>query len=82
MEEDFYDEGGVVCPKCMGDRTVDCYCGGDLCFCENYGERDCPVCHGEGEVSEAREETYFESQRRMHAAFQSAMRQSDEKIDD
>lgn len=63
------DRDGVVCPRCMGDRTVDCNCGGDLCVCLNYGERDCPVCHGEGEVSEEREGRYFEGQRRAAEAY-------------
>ena len=47
----------------MGDGTVDCHCGGDLCICENYGERDCPTCDGEGEVSGERESQYFENLR-------------------
>ena len=40
-----------VCPRCDGDGEVNCYCGGDLCVCENYGERACPRCHGEGYVA-------------------------------
>lgn len=71
--DDFYDyePDGIPCPRCQGDGTVDCHCGGDLCVCENYGERDCPICHGEGEVSEEREATYFENQR---AAFEAMRR--------
>jgi DnaJ-class molecular chaperone len=42
-----------------------------MCVCANYGERDCPTCHGEGEVSEEREATYFENQR---AAFEAMQR--------
>lgn len=64
-----YDDNGlVICPRCMGGGSVDCHCGGDLCVCENYGERDCPTCDGEGDVTEAREAQYFEAQREMHAA--------------
>ena len=50
--EDF-DEDFCQCPHCSGFGTVDCHCGGDLCVCDNYGERDCPLCLGEGEVSDA-----------------------------
>lgn len=66
-----YEPDGILCPRCQGGGTVDCHCGGDLCVCENYGERDCPTCHGEGEVSEEREATYFENQR---AAFEAMQR--------
>ncbi|URI15927.1 hypothetical protein [Brevundimonas albigilva] len=72
MDVDEYDDDrdGVICPRCLGDGTVDCHCGGDLCVCDNYGERDCPVCHGEGEVSEEREAKYLESRRKAHEAMQ------------
>lgn len=40
--EDF-DEDYCQCPRC----------GGNLCVCDYYAERDCPLCFGEGEVSEA-----------------------------
>ena len=43
-DQGFYEDEGITCPRCMGNRTVDCHCGGDLCVCENYGERDCPTC--------------------------------------
>lgn len=65
--DDYDHEEGIVCPHCMGDGSVDCHCGGDLCVCENYGERDCPVCYGEGEVTEKREAEYLESRRQAHA---------------
>ena len=52
MMEDF-DEEFIQCPRCSGWGHINCYCGGDLCVCENYGEKDCPLCHGEGDVSEA-----------------------------
>lgn len=50
---DFYDyeelpEGAEWCDRCQGLGTAECYCGGDQCYCENYGEMDCPRCHGEG----------------------------------
>lgn len=64
------DRDGITCPRCMGDRTVDCHCGGDLCVCDNYGERDCPLCHGEGAVSEEREQQYLEGRRQMAEAMQ------------
>ena len=37
---------GEYCDRCDNDGVVNCYCGGDLCVCENYGEMDCPRCHG------------------------------------
>jgi hypothetical protein len=36
------------CEDCQGLGTVNCYCGGDLCVCLNYGEKDCPTCGGSG----------------------------------
>ena len=66
---DFMPDESAVCPKCMGMCSVDCYCGGDLCVCDNYGEMDCPLCNGEGEVSNALYESYLESRRKAHEAF-------------
>lgn len=64
----FYEDDAVICPRCQGDGSVDCHCGGDLCVCENYGERDCPVCYGEGEVSERREAQYETARRQSYEA--------------
>ena len=54
-EEGFYDESGnwwpadaEWCDRCQGLGIADCHCGGDQCYCENYGEMECPQCHGEG----------------------------------
>lgn len=66
------DRDGFPCPRCQGGGTVDCHCGGDLCVCLNYGERDCPTCHGEGDVSEERYARYRESERRAHEAMREA----------
>lgn len=63
----------VPCPRCQGDGSIDCHCGGDLCVCLNYGERDCPTCGGEGDVTVARERTYFDNQRAAHAAMRRVM---------
>lgn len=51
--DDFYDdeewpEGAELCDRCGGMGIANCYCGGDLCICENYGEMECPLCDGEG----------------------------------
>ncbi len=67
-EYEYGDRDGITCPRCQGDGTVDCHCGGDLCVCLNYGERDCPTCGGDGEVSEERHNQYRESEREAHAA--------------
>lgn len=62
--DDIDDDGpGTTCPRCDGGGTLECYCGGDLCVCENYGERDCPLCFGEGSVSESLYQNYTEQQR-------------------
>ena len=65
-----YEDDAIPCPRCQGDGSVDCHCGGDLCVCENYGERDCPTCYGEGEVSQDRHARYRESERLAHEAMQ------------
>ena len=41
-------EGAEWCDRCQGLGTAECYCGGDQCYCENYGEMECPRCGGEG----------------------------------
>jgi hypothetical protein len=53
--ETFFDEDGREwpadaewCDRCQGSGIANCYCGGDQCYCENYGEMECPTCHGEG----------------------------------
>lgn len=40
------DPKGFWCDGCQNTGYVDCYCGGDLCICENNGEMLCPVCDG------------------------------------
>ena len=54
-DEGFYDDCGrwwpkdaEWCDRCQGMGIANCYCGGDQCYCENYGEMECPRCHGEG----------------------------------
>ena len=61
---------GPPCPKCDGFRIVSCHCGGDLCVCDNNGEKDCPLCYGEGVASTARAEKHLKHQREMHAVMQ------------
>ncbi len=41
-------EGSEWCDRCQGGGIANCYCGGDQCYCENYGEMECPTCHGAG----------------------------------
>lgn len=74
---DDHTEGHVNCPKCDGWREVDCHCGGDLCVCENYGNRECPVCHGEGEVTQERYDQWWKRQREIHEAFQTGMKKGE-----
>ncbi len=42
-----WDEG-EPCRRCEGSGWEECYCGGDMCVCENFGEYDCPRCGGSG----------------------------------
>lgn len=35
------------CDRCNNTGWIDCHCGGDLCVCENGGEKPCPVCDGD-----------------------------------
>jgi hypothetical protein len=85
-DEDYFDEEGVTCPRCDGHRTVNCYCGGDQCFCENYGEKDCPLCWGEGYVDQDAADKYLEQEREMAAVLrkaweEAAAKDKDEKSD-
>lgn len=64
--QDDYDEtpeGMVVCDFCDGHG---CYEEGDDCITEEVG---CPVCHGEGLITEAR----WERRRQQHAALMKAV---------
>jgi hypothetical protein len=45
-DDDEFDQDGPTCTRCDGYGYVDCHCGGDLCVCENYGEKICPKCGG------------------------------------
>ncbi len=64
--EDF-DEDWTQCPRCSGWGEIDCHCGGDLCCCTNYGQEECPMCHGDGEVSMATYNAYEQRQAEHHA---------------
>lgn len=35
-------EADVPCSKCDATGWVACRCGGDICVCENHGEKRCP----------------------------------------
>lgn len=73
--DDYYDdspEDYEFCPRCSGHGTVSCYCGGDLCFCQNYGEKDCPLCFGEGEAHKDRVAAYNKHEAEIMAAFRAA----------
>ena len=32
------------CDTCGNTGSLNCFCGGDLCVCENNGEYPCPDC--------------------------------------
>lgn len=42
--DDYGDEERGYCDRCSNTGMVNCYCGGDLCVCYNFGEMPCPVC--------------------------------------
>ena len=43
--DDFEDDGADFwCEACQNTGSVECYCGGDQCYCENGGEKPCPKC--------------------------------------
>jgi hypothetical protein len=47
IDDNYFDDyADDYCYDCQNMGTVNCYCGGDLCICENYGEIPCPACWG------------------------------------
>lgn len=78
FDDDYFDDDGEgpPCPRCDGDGTVNCYCGGDFCVCENYGEKDCPLCHGEGVADPERAEKYLETEREMVTFLRNALEEA------
>lgn len=38
------DDERPFCFTCQNTGWINCYCGGDLCVCENNGEFPCPKC--------------------------------------
>ena len=77
IDEDMFGEyDGPPCPRCDGHRTVACHCGGDLCVCLNYGEKDCPLCYGEGVADPKRAEKYLENQREFAAAMRKWLKEN------
>lgn len=51
--------GRPYCHHCNNTGWVNCYCGGDLCVCENQGEEPCFAC--EGAEDDEFEDEYEES---------------------
>lgn len=84
---DFFDdenevpEGCVLCPRCTGQSVVYCHCGGDLCVCDNYGEKPCPLCGGEyggeGYVEKEKADAYLKHKAEIHEAFRAVLTKSD-----
>jgi hypothetical protein len=70
--DDYERHEGVVCPRCDGWKEIPCRCGGDLCVCENYGEKDCPLCLGDGYVTEEVYEKFVQREREIVSAFRAA----------
>ena len=78
IDDGWSDGDATQCPKCNGDGIVDCYCGGDLCVCTNYGEKDCGLCYGEGFVSEERAAAYLKRAREIAQAFAEGFKKAQE----
>lgn len=38
------DRDPAWCDACQNTGWINCYCGGDLCICDNNGEYECPYC--------------------------------------
>ena len=70
--DDYMGDDDVACPRCSGWGHVNCHCGGDLCVCDNYGEADCPLCFGDGQISQARYDQYQAEQQQHLAAMRRA----------
>lgn len=79
--EDF-DTDYACCPRCSGYGIIDCHCGGDLCVCENHGDRDCPLCHGEGEVSLETHAQWTAAKRQHYDALHAAWAAANKARDD
>lgn len=82
--EPYIPDGHVLCPRCDGHQVVNCYCGGDLCVCDNHGEEPCPFCGGEygGEgyvPKDEKYERYVKAQAEMVAAFHAAFQDANQK---
>lgn len=72
-DDDYLSDDDCTCPRCSGWGHIDCHCGGDLCVCDNYGEADCPLCCGDGQISTARYDAYQAAQRKWWAEYQAVM---------
>lgn len=74
-DDGYYDDDmdSIQCPRCGGWGIVSCYCGGDLCVCHNYGDAPCPLCIGEGTVSEAREQQYLNARQKWWDDYKAAV---------
>jgi hypothetical protein len=44
FDDEYQDDDIGYCDQCQNTGWVDCYCGGDMCVCENNGEEPCPAC--------------------------------------
>jgi hypothetical protein len=44
FDDDLTDGDGEWCEHCQNTGELDCYCGGDLCVCDNNGSYPCPHC--------------------------------------
>lgn len=71
--DDYLYEDDCTCPRCSGSGWIDCYCGGDLCVCDNYGEKPCPLCLGDGQISQTIYDWYQAKQRQMWLDYREAM---------
>lgn len=67
------DDEFAVCPNCMGDGSVPCYCAGDFCLCDNAGDAECPTCGGDRYVTHERFDKYLQNRREAREMLRKAM---------
>jgi hypothetical protein len=44
LDDNDCDQQEPYCDFCANTGSLDCWCGGDLCVCDNNGEYPCPEC--------------------------------------
>lgn len=56
---------GKYCNYCCNTGWMNCYCGGDQCYCENQGEMECPHCD-DWNGADDEDDEYWDDDKRNH----------------